>query len=66
MMEGVASEAASLAGHLSHDNLCCVYDNNHIAIEGSTRISFTEDIEACIPRALLYPFCRSLSRTRRR
>ncbi|HEY7180117.1 MAG TPA: transketolase, partial [Blastocatellia bacterium] len=45
MMEGVGSEAASLAGHLGLDNLCWVYDNNHITIEGSTRITFTEDIE---------------------
>ena len=37
MMEGVASEAASLAGHLGLDNLCWVYDNNHITIEGNTR-----------------------------
>src|SRR5438477_1604740 len=46
MMEGVASEAASLAGHLGLDNLCWVYDNNHITIEGNTRITFTEDIAA--------------------
>jgi transketolase len=46
MMEGVASEAASLAGHLGLDNLCWVYDNNHITIEGNTRITFTEDVEA--------------------
>jgi transketolase len=46
MMEGVASEAASLAGHLGLDNLCWIYDNNHITIEGSTRIAFTEDVEA--------------------
>ena len=46
MMEGVASEAASLAGHLGLDNLCWVYDNNHITIEGNTNITFTEDIAA--------------------
>jgi len=46
MMEGVASEAASLAGHLELDNLCWIYDNNHITIEGNTRITFTEDIAA--------------------
>jgi transketolase len=46
MMEGIGSEAASLAGHLGLDNLCWVYDNNHITIEGNTRITFTEDIAA--------------------
>jgi transketolase len=46
MMEGVASEAASLAGHLGLDNLCWIYDNNQITIEGNTRITFTEDIAA--------------------
>ena len=45
LMEGVASEAASLAGHLGLDNLCWVYDNNHITIEGSTCLAFTEDVE---------------------
>ena len=46
MMEGVGSESASLAGHLGLDNLCWIYDNNHITIEGNTRIAFTEDIAA--------------------
>ena len=44
LMEGVGSEAASLAAHLNLDNLCWVYDNNHITIEGNTRITFTEDV----------------------
>jgi transketolase len=46
LMEGVASEAASLAGHLQLSNLCWVYDNNHITIDGSTAISFTENVAA--------------------
>jgi transketolase len=46
MMEGVASEAASLAGHLGLDNLCWVWDNNHITIEGDINITFTEDVAA--------------------
>jgi len=46
MMEGVGSEAASLAGHLGLDDLCWIYDNNHITIEGSTRLAFTEDVAA--------------------
>jgi transketolase len=46
LMEGVASEAASLAGHLELDNLCWVFDNNHITIEGNTKLAFTEDVAA--------------------
>ena len=44
LMEGVASEAASLAGHLGLDNLVYLYDDNHISIEGSTDLAFTEDV----------------------
>ena len=44
LMEGVSSEAASLAGHLGLDNLCWIYDNNQITIEGNTRLAFTEDV----------------------
>jgi len=43
LMEGVASEAASLAGHLGLNNLVYLYDNNHITIDGNTQIAFTED-----------------------
>jgi transketolase len=46
LMEGVGSEAASLAGHLGLEDLCWIYDNNHITIEGNTRLAFTEDVAA--------------------
>ncbi len=44
MMEGVSNEAASLAGHLQLSNLCWIYDNNHITIEGNTALAFSEDV----------------------
>lgn len=46
MMEGVASEAASLAGHLKLGNLTLIYDDNSITIDGSTSLAFTEDVAA--------------------
>jgi transketolase len=44
MMEGLSAEAASLAGHLKLSNLCWIYDNNHITIEGNTALAFSEDV----------------------
>jgi transketolase len=46
LMEGVASEAASLAGHLQLSNLCWIYDSNTVTIEGHTDLAFSEDVES--------------------
>lgn len=46
MMEGVTNEAASFAGHQGLSNLVCLYDRNHISIDGSTDLAFTEDTPA--------------------
>ncbi|HKT53802.1 MAG TPA: transketolase [Caulobacteraceae bacterium] len=46
MEEGVSGEAGSLAGHLKLSNLCWIYDDNHISIEGNTDLAFSEDVAA--------------------
>jgi transketolase len=46
MMEGISSEAASIAGHLKLSNVCWIYDNNHITIEGNTDLAYDENVAA--------------------
>ena len=52
-MEGIGAEAASLAGHLKLSNLCWIYDNNKITIEGATSLAFTEDVAGPVRRLRL-------------
>ena len=50
MMEGIAQEAASLAGHLRLGKLIYLYDQNHISLAGGTDLTFTEDVASALKR----------------
>jgi len=56
MMEGISSEAASLAGHWKPSNLCWIYDNNHVTIEGNTALAFTEDVATRFTGTRRHPY----------
>ena len=60
MMEGISSEAASLAGHLGLSNLVWVYDNNRITIEGNTALAFTDDVGRFERRQDILPLAEHL------
>ncbi len=53
MMEGVGAEAASVAGHLKLSNLCWIYDDNTITIEGHTTLAFSENVARALRRLWL-------------